>query len=188
MRKGQTVLLDPKYNGARVSRDKLYDEDENEGSESGGSEEETDEESSDESTGGVGFDSEADIREGTPQSDEDDEIDSDDALGSEEERFSGYKFRGSLNKTKLSGAANSDGEGSGVDDNESESHEDSDDGDNTEGEEDDKSDYDEENDEEDDDKSEEGEELARRDQLRKMMVEEQKYRFHSAHEIHAWQV
>lgn len=184
MRKGQTVLLDPKYNGARVSRDKLYDEDEDEGSESVGSEEEVDgEKSSDESSGGVEFDSEADIRQGTPKSDEDDEINSEDALGSEEERFSGYQFRGSLNTTKLSGTANSDSEGSGEDENEGEGHEeDSDDEGGIEDDEDNKGDYDEEDeDEEEDNKSEsgegEGEELARRDQLRKMMVEEQKYYF-----------
>lgn len=174
MRKGQTVLLDPKYNGARVSRDKLYDEDEDEGSGSAGSEGEVEdgEKSSDESSGGVEFDSDADIRQGTPKSDEDDEIDSEDALGSEEERFSGYQFRGSLNTAKLGGAANSDDKDFGED-------EDGEDG--IDDDEDIKSDHD--DDEEDDDRSEsgeeegegEGEELARRDQLRKMMMEEQKY-------------
>lgn len=174
MRKGQAVLLDPKYDGARVSRDKLYDEDENAGSESG-SEEQHGENSDDEST--VEFDSEADVREGTPKSGEDDEIESDDALGSEEERFSSFKFRGSLDTAKLNGAVNSDGEGS---DNESEEHEEESDEDDTENDEDDKDDHDEDDDEDDGEEEEDGseigedEELARRDQLRKMMVEEQK--------------
>lgn len=176
LRKGQTVLLDPKYDGARVSRDKLYyDEDENAGSESG-SEEQHGENSDDEST--VEFDSEADVREGTPKPGEDDEIESDDALGSEEERFSSFKFRGSLDTVKLNGAVNSDGEGS---DNESEEHEEGSDGDDTENDEDNKDDHDEDDEDEDDgeeeeDKNEigEDEELARRDQLRKMMAEEQK--------------
>lgn len=181
MRKGQTVLLDPKYDGARVSRDKLYyDEDENAGSESG-SEEQQSENSDDESA--VDFDSEADVREGTPKSGEDDEIESDDALGSEEERFSSFKFRGSLDTAKLNGVVNSDGEGS---DNESEEHEEGSDGDDTKNDEDVKDDHDENDDDDDDDGEEEeeeeedkseigeDEELARRDQLRKMMAEEQK--------------
>lgn len=200
MRKGHTALLDPKYNGARVSRDKLYDEDVNEGSESGGSEEEGEdgEKSNDESTGGIELGSETDIREGTPRADEDDEIDSDDALGSEEERFAGYQFRGSLNATKLNGAANSAGEGSGVDGNESEEDEEKESGDEDETEnedEDDTSDHSEDDGEDDGEEEEEGEsesgsgeeeELARRDQLRKMMAEEQKYQSLSAHGTHFW--
>lgn len=172
MRKGHTVLLDPKYDGAKVSRDKLYDGDENRDSGSGSGED--GENSDDESAGGVEFGSEADVREGTPKSDEDDEIDSDDALGSEEERFSGYKFRGSLNTAKSNGAMNSDGEGS--DDKSEEQDGDSDEDDTINGQ-DDKDDHEEEDDEEEEeDKSESGEdeELARRDQLRKMMAEENK--------------
>lgn len=73
--------LGPKYEGSRVSRANLYD-DEDEGSE--------------DEDGGVGIDelNEGDIKFGVA-SDDDDDIDSDDALCSEDEKFTKWKFGGS---------------------------------------------------------------------------------------------
>ncbi|KAH8145379.1 uncharacterized protein LAJ45_10662 [Morchella importuna] len=161
LRKGHPVLLDPKYNGAKVSRDKLYDSNEDEESrDSADSEDEEDEKSDIESTGGVELNSEDYIRDGTLLSGEDDEIDSDDALGSEEERFASFKFRGSTTTQKMNGVAGSSGESSGDEGN-----------DEVDG---DLEDEEEDGEEESEDEDNQGEEIARRAQLRKMMVEEQK--------------
>ncbi|KAH0612382.1 uncharacterized protein H6S33_010434 [Morchella sextelata] len=188
LRKGHPVLLDPKYNGAKVSRDKLYDSNEDEESrDSADSEDEEDEKSDAESTGGVELNSEDDIRDGTPLSGEDDEIDSDDALGSEEEKFASFKFRGSTTIQKMNGAAGSSGESSGdegndeVDgDNDEEESNEEDGNENSDEEDIEMEDDEEEDDEEEDDEDEsedednQEEEIARRAQLRKMMAEEQK--------------
>ncbi|KAG0634487.1 apoptosis antagonizing transcription factor-domain-containing protein [Tuber brumale] len=94
LRKGNPVLLDPKYNGARISREKLY-QDEAEDHRMGGSDDDS------EDSDGDGSEDNADEKkagnrgnDGIP-TDEDDDIDSDDALGSEEDKFSGFKFLGS---------------------------------------------------------------------------------------------
>jgi hypothetical protein len=75
-----------------VSRDALYDSDDD--SVGSGSEDENEE---GEDVGGVGIDDvqEGDIRFGAGSDAEDDEIDSDDALGSDGDRFKRWKFRGS---------------------------------------------------------------------------------------------
>ncbi|KAG0126683.1 apoptosis antagonizing transcription factor-domain-containing protein [Tuber indicum] len=94
LRKGNPVLLDPKYNGARISREKLYQgevedhrmdgsDDDSEDSDGDGSEDDADEKK-------VGNRKNDEI-----PTDEGDDIDSDDALGSDEDKFSGFKFLGS---------------------------------------------------------------------------------------------
>ncbi|RPB17405.1 TRAUB-domain-containing protein [Morchella conica CCBAS932] len=180
LRKGHPVLLDPKYNGAKVSRDKLYDSNEDEESrDSADSEDEEDEKSDIESTGGVELNSEDYIRDGTPLSGEDDEIDSDDALGSEEEKFASFKFRGSTTTQKMNGAAGSSGESSGDEGNDevdggNDEKESNEEDENENSDEEDLEDEEEDGEEESEDEDNQGEEIARRAQLRKMMVEEQK--------------
>ena len=92
-KKGALALapLGKKYEGARVSRDKLYDSDEDE---------EDGEEAAEEEEGGVGIEdvTEGDIKFGVDSEEEDDDIDSNNALGSdagEDGRFAGWKFSGS---------------------------------------------------------------------------------------------
>ncbi|KAI5778615.1 apoptosis-antagonizing transcription factor [Geopyxis carbonaria] len=97
LRRGQEPeLLGKAYQGARVARDALNasDDDDSEGSEG-----ESEGETGDESEGGVAFSDmeDADIVLGVGSgSDDDEEIDSDDAMGSgDEDRFGGYAFKGS---------------------------------------------------------------------------------------------
>ena len=181
-KKGALVLapLGKEYEGARVSRDKLYDSEDEKGDE--GDEEEEEEE------GGVGIEDvkEGDIKFGV-DSDDDEEIDSDDALGSdggEEGRFSAWKFSGSA--TAKGGVVpkrgdkvvGSDSEDEGEEDDdeekgeeESESAEDDDESDN-ESQSDDEGEGSEGEDEGEDEDEEEEE---KRQALSKMMAEEKKY-------------
>lgn len=164
-----------------MSRDKLYDSNEDEESrDSADSEDEEDEKSDIESTGGVELNSEDYIRDGTLLSGEDDEIDSDDALGSEEERFASFKFRGSTTTQKMNGVAGSSGESSGDEGNDevdggNDEKESNEEDENENSDEEDLEDEEEDGEEESEDEDNQGEEIARRAQLRKMMVEEQKY-------------
>jgi protein AATF/BFR2 len=159
--------LGPKYEGARVSREKLYESDD------------------EEEDGGVGIEDveEGDIRYGAGSGEEDDEIDSEDALGSDEERFAGWGFKGS--RTTEGGVVprrgdrvvgSSDEEEGEHDEDEEDEEDDGEDGVETDdsnesqsGQSDQGSDE-----EEDEDDSDEDDDEARKT-LSKMMAEEKKY-------------
>lgn len=160
--------LGPKYQGSRVSRTNLYDDE--------------DEDSEDED-GGVGIEElkEGDIKFGVA-SDEDDDIDSDDALCSEDEKFSGWKFGGS--GTTEGGAVPKSGH-KVVDSDDEESEKEDDEEEEAEGES-GESEDDEDNesqseeggnrsDEESEEEEEDDEGIRQRKTLSKMMAQEKKY-------------
>lgn len=198
LRKPGPVLLDPKYDGARVSRKKLFEDesDEDDREEEEKSERDSLSGSGDEE-GGIRFEDmdEMDIVTGAGESDE--EIDSDMAFGEsdvEKERFSSYKFSGS--STTKNGIVPKKGHKVTVDsDEEEEESEGDDDGGSEEESEDerrpsrkpangkvedeDSDEYDDGEDEDDADGDEsdddEEREAVHRAKLRKMVAEEQKY-------------
>ncbi|CAZ86247.1 unnamed protein product [Tuber melanosporum] len=94
LRKGNPVLLDPKYNGARISREKLY-QDEVEDHRMDGSDDDSEDSDGDGSEGDADEKKVGNRESDEIPTDEDDDIDSDDVLGSDEDKFSGFKFLGS---------------------------------------------------------------------------------------------
>ncbi|KAL7276907.1 rRNA-processing protein bfr2 [Rhizina undulata] len=182
LRKENAVLLDPKYDGARVSRENLYDSDDedDEGSE-GSEDDDEDDEERDTSMGGVELNSDGELNLGGEiPTDEDDDIDSDDALGSDEEKFKDFKFRGS--STTANGVVpkrgdkvvGSSGESSGSEDDEEDEFNEEDEDEDEEEEEGDSENESQDEDEDEDEDDDEESESARRSELRKLMVEEQK--------------
>jgi protein AATF/BFR2 len=163
LRAQSTAQLGKQYEGARVSRDKLY--------ESEGESEDEDEDG--EEDDGVAIDDvmEGDIKFGAQDSDEDDEIESDDALGSDGERFEGWKFRGS--RTTEDGVPPERGDKVVESDEESGEEESGDDEDESgSGSDQEGSEEDEEDEEEGEDEEEDEEQRAT---LSKMMAQEKKF-------------
>ncbi|RPA94714.1 TRAUB-domain-containing protein [Choiromyces venosus 120613-1] len=198
LRKGNPVLSDPKYNGARISREKLY-RDEDEDHRMDGSDDDS------EDSDGDGSEEDADEKKarnrenGEIPTDEDDDIDSDDALGSDEDKFSGFKFLGSSTTKggvkatrgmKVAGDSSSDGESGTDPDNDAilneEKDTDEDDSSdvesdllshNEDGDEEDEDEDEDEDGEDEDESSDEGAQDAdtkRREELKKLITEEQK--------------
>ncbi|PWW76810.1 TRAUB-domain-containing protein [Tuber magnatum] len=190
LRKGNPVLLDPKYNGARISREKLYQgededlpmdgsDDDSEDSDGDGSEDDTDEKKAE------------DRENGEIPTDEDDDIDSDDALGSDEDKFSRFKFLGSsttkegVNATrgmKVVDDSSSDGESGTNPDDEAilneEKDSDEDDASDVEsgllGHNEDENEEGEDDEDESSDESSQDAEAKRREELKRLITEEQK--------------
>ncbi|CUS13334.1 unnamed protein product [Tuber aestivum] len=190
LRKGNPVLLDPKYNGARISREKLY-QDKDKDHRMDGSDEDSEDSDGDGNEDDVDEPKAENRENGEIPTDEDDDIDSDDALGSDEDRFSGFKFLGSsttkegVNSTrgmKVVDESGSDGE-PGTDPNDEvilneENDSDEDEASDVEGgllSHNEDEDEDEEDDEEESsDEGAQDAEAKRREELKKLITEEQK--------------
>lgn len=176
-KQAETILLDPKYDGARVSRKQLNDSD---GSISDDSENDEEEEGSDEgeeSDASIGGD---DLLNEDIATEDDEDIDSDMAMGeSDDERFKNFKFKGS--STTVNGVVPKRGDKVTGSSDEGESDQDQD-SDSIEGsfDEDGESDTTQDSDEDEESESESesdgdaDEEKRKREELRQMMAEEQK--------------
>lgn len=180
LRKSDPIPLDPKYKGAKVSRAKIFDDDDDEEDEDEEDDDNSEDDSEDGSEDGDEDEDDFDINSSDIGAEgSDDEIDSDEAFGEDDEGKEYTKFKFSGSRTTEGGRPPKKGDKiTGSSDEEDNSEDDNED-DDSEGSEEDQEDFDSDEDNSDEESNSDSgsdsddAEATRRAELRKLMSQEQ---------------